>query len=83
MKFSLRFLLSQSDPDPWIEVDLGDSTVVSGVITQGSHWTDSQSPCRVKKYKVEYQTLSSQTSEFVSVTDTDGSIVVSKHLKFP
>ncbi|XP_071808988.1 lactadherin-like [Asterias amurensis] len=55
----------------WFEVDLGESTVVSGLITQGYdkswHW-------RVTEYKVKYKKISS--SDYEHVKDNNGAIQV-------
>ncbi|XP_071808990.1 lactadherin-like [Asterias amurensis] len=53
---------------PWFEVDLGESTVVSGLITQGHeslNW-------RVTGYKVKYKKMSS--SDYEHVKDNNGAI---------
>ncbi|XP_022099534.1 EGF-like repeat and discoidin I-like domain-containing protein 3 [Acanthaster planci] len=63
----------QRNAGSWIEVNLGESTVVSGVITQGNpSWR--KRPIYVTKYKVSYQNLSS--SGRVYVTGGDGNITV-------
>ncbi|XP_038058783.1 retinoschisin-like [Patiria miniata] len=55
-----------SSQNSWIEVDLHDPTVVSGVITQGSIYSHR---C-VTKYRVRYQ--SSHSSSYEHVTDQAG-----------
>ncbi|XP_038060439.1 lactadherin-like [Patiria miniata] len=57
-----------NDANPWIEVNLVEPTVVSGVITQGHHYQD------VKKYKVAYKKQPS--SDYEHVTDGNGNIKV-------
>ncbi|XP_033644318.1 uncharacterized protein LOC117303959 [Asterias rubens] len=52
----------------WIEVDLGVSTVVSGVMTQGGMYY------RVTRYRVRYKKL--QSSDFNGVKDSYGNITV-------
>ncbi|XP_038074795.1 retinoschisin-like [Patiria miniata] len=59
-----------SDANPWIEVDLVEPTVVSGVITQGHYSRDYY----VKKYKVAYKKQPS--SDYEHVTDGNGNIKV-------
>ncbi|XP_022083854.1 lactadherin-like [Acanthaster planci] len=58
-----------TDPDSWIEVDLGESTVVSGVITQGDTYSNL---FYVTNYKVAYQKQPS--SDLLHVTDGNGNI---------
>ncbi|XP_038060413.1 lactadherin-like [Patiria miniata] len=58
------------DANPWIEVDLVEPTVVSGVITQGHH----NQNWHVKKYKVAYKKQPS--SDYEHVTDGNGNIKV-------
>ncbi|XP_038047443.1 retinoschisin-like [Patiria miniata] len=57
---------AKSSQNSWIEVDLHDPTVVSGVITQGSTYSHR---C-VTKYRVRYQ--SSHSSGYKYVKDEDG-----------
>ncbi|XP_022099496.1 EGF-like repeat and discoidin I-like domain-containing protein 3 [Acanthaster planci] len=61
------------DAGSWIEVNLGESTMVSGVITQGNP-PRRQKPTYVTGYKVSYKNLSS--SSRVYVTGGDGNITV-------
>ncbi|XP_038060424.1 retinoschisin-like [Patiria miniata] len=56
------------DANPWIEVDLVQPTVVSGVITQGHYFR------YVKKYKVAYKKQPS--SDYEHITDGNGNIKV-------
>ncbi|XP_038058794.1 lactadherin-like [Patiria miniata] len=56
-----------TDANPWIEVGLAESTVVSGVTTQGSGYT-----LFVKQYKVAYKKQASP--DFEHVMDGDGTI---------
>ncbi|XP_038063217.1 retinoschisin-like [Patiria miniata] len=58
------------DANPWIEVNLVEPTVVSGVITQGKNFFDIY----VKKYKVAYKKQPS--SDYEHVTDGNGNIKV-------
>ncbi|XP_038061988.1 retinoschisin-like [Patiria miniata] len=59
-----RMLQDDNDANPWIEVDLVNSTVVSGVVTQGeNYWV-------VTQYKVEYK--KQPTSKWQNVTDGNG-----------
>ncbi|XP_071808991.1 lactadherin-like [Asterias amurensis] len=60
----------------WFEVDLGESTVVSGLITQGHD--DPFWNWRVTKYKVKYKKISS--SDYEHVKDNNGAIQVHTHL---
>ncbi|XP_038060483.1 coagulation factor VIII-like [Patiria miniata] len=55
------------DTNPWIEVDLDEPTVVTGVTTQGYS-------VHVKKYKVSYKKQPS--SDYEHVTDGNGNITV-------
>ncbi|XP_038060400.1 lactadherin-like [Patiria miniata] len=64
------WLAYRSDANPWIEVDLVEPTVVSGVITQGHH----NQNWHVKKYKVAYKKQPS--SDYEHVTDGNGNIKV-------
>ncbi|XP_071808987.1 lactadherin-like [Asterias amurensis] len=63
--------IPQSNANCWYEVDLGESTVVSGLITQGYdaswHW-------RVTEYRVKYKKISS--SDYEDVKDNNGAIQV-------
>ncbi len=60
----------------WLEVDLGESTVVSGVITQGDHFEASW--WRVTEFKMKYKKLSS--SGYDDVLDHTGALQVHIHL---
>ncbi|XP_022083709.1 retinoschisin-like [Acanthaster planci] len=62
-----------TDTNPWIEVDLGESRVVSGVTTEGYAYQTSVCYC-VTKYKVAYQKQPS--SDRVHVTDLNGNVTV-------
>ncbi|XP_022111299.1 retinoschisin-like [Acanthaster planci] len=63
------------DTNPWIEVDLGESTVVSGVVTEAYLYLTGI--CQlVTKYRVAYQTQSS--SDRVLVTDGKGNATLFK-----
>ncbi|XP_038060510.1 lactadherin-like [Patiria miniata] len=71
---------SSVDANPWIEVDLVQSTVVSGVITQG----DGRGTWYVKRYVVAYQKQPSSDYEHVNrngdikvfIGNTDGNTPV-------
>ncbi|XP_038060850.1 lactadherin-like [Patiria miniata] len=68
-----RWIPSNTDANPWIEVDLIGSTVVIGVITQG--WMPpSSDPQYVAQYKVSYQKQPS--SDYDHVADRNGNIKV-------
>ncbi|XP_038060752.1 lactadherin-like [Patiria miniata] len=68
-----RWIPSRNDTHRWIEVDLVESTVVTGVITQG--WQPApEKPRYVKKYKVSYQKQPSSDYEYVK--DNNGNIKV-------
>ncbi|XP_038060477.1 retinoschisin-like [Patiria miniata] len=64
------WIAGSEDANPWIEVDLDEPTVVSGVITQrlASYFG------LVKKYKVSYKKQPS--SDYEHVTDGNGNIKV-------
>ncbi|XP_033644317.1 lactadherin-like [Asterias rubens] len=59
------------DANCWLEVDLGESTVVSGLITQGDETIENW---RVTEYKVKYKKMSS--SDYEDVKDNNGAIQV-------
>ena len=59
---------------PWIEFDLSEITLVSGVITQG--FTAVIFPLYVTQYKVKYQKLPGPSSLSDYVTDDKGDIQV-------
>ncbi|XP_038060404.1 lactadherin-like isoform X2 [Patiria miniata] len=63
-----------SDPDPWIQVDMGSNVIITGVITQGRG--DGNWPQWVTEFKVAY---SDDGQDWTNVTD-DGS---SAPMKFP
>ncbi|XP_038061064.1 lactadherin-like [Patiria miniata] len=59
-----------SETNAWIEVDLGESTVVSGVITQGAFgWY-------VKHYKVAYKKQPSSDYEYVMDGNGDNKVFI-------
>ena len=65
--------MHSDDEGPWIQIDLVDSTVVTGVITQGHWYWDAY----VKEYKVSFKKLPS--SPFEHVTDGSGNPKASSH----
>ncbi|XP_038060609.1 EGF-like repeat and discoidin I-like domain-containing protein 3 [Patiria miniata] len=66
--FNKRWIALSDDANPWIEVDLVQSTVVTGVTTKGSGYI------YVKRYKVAYQQQPSFDRKHV--TDGKGNIQV-------
>ena len=69
-----QFIVHRFDTSPWIEFDLTESTLVSGVITQG--FTAVIFPLYVTQYKVKYQKLPGPSSLTDYVTDDKGDIQV-------
>ncbi|XP_038060874.1 retinoschisin-like [Patiria miniata] len=65
----LRWIALSTDANPWIEVDLVESTVVTGVITQGSGGGSY-----VTQFKVAYQKQPSSDREHVK--DKSGNVKV-------
>ncbi|XP_022083845.1 uncharacterized protein LOC110975570 [Acanthaster planci] len=65
-----RWASASGDTSPWIEVDLAERTVVSGVIIQGDPWWENW----VTKYKVSYQ--AQHSSDRIHVTGGNGNITV-------
>ncbi|XP_038053555.1 lactadherin-like [Patiria miniata] len=64
-----RWLSAYGDTNPWVEVDLVQSTVLSGVITQGSGYGSY-----IKQYKVAYKKQPS--SDYEHLKDANGNIKV-------
>ena len=73
--YSLLCFKQRFDANSWLEVDLGESTVVSGLITQGDEFSVIW---RVTEYKVKYKKMSS--SDYEDVKDNNGAIQVHTHL---
>ncbi|XP_038060492.1 lactadherin-like [Patiria miniata] len=66
-----KWLAASNDANPWIEVDLDEPTVVTGVITQG---ISRSIRMWVTAYKVAYK--KQHSSDYEYVTDGNGDIKV-------
>ena len=71
----LKWIASNSDPQPWIQADIGYQTTVSGVVTQGEGANGGTSIDWIKSIKVStfYRTTS---DEEIFVKDMSGEIKV-------